>query len=81
MGAESIWSDSRLGRLTVGDSGGESGGADEVGISREMRFVVATDRPALCSERMRSAMLPPPVLTMESSSGLGDLQMGGQQQM
>lgn len=69
-GGESACRDKRLGRTMSGDSGG-----DPMGISREMRFVVATDRPALCRERMRSAMLPPPVLTIgllgSSSLGVG----------
>ena len=64
VGGDIIWRDRRLGRVASGESGGESGGALAVGISREMRFVVATDIPALCSERMRSATLPPPVLRM-----------------
>ncbi len=60
----------KFGRTLSGDIGG-----DAMGISREMRFVVATERPALCRERMRSAMLPPPVLTIgllgSSSLGVG----------
>lgn len=47
-----------------------------MGISRDMRFVVETASPAFCNERIRSAMLPPPVFTTVpsvSSSALGDL--------
>ena len=47
-----------------------------MGISRDMRFVVETAIPAFCNERIRSAMLPPPVFTTVpsvSSSALGDL--------
>ncbi len=47
VGGESIWRDRRLGRVASGESGGESGGAPDVGISRDMRFVVETDKPAL----------------------------------
>lgn len=51
-------------------------GTKEVGISRDMRFVVETAIPAFCNERIRSAMLPPPVFTTVpsvSSWALGDL--------
>ena len=79
VGGESACSDSKFGRTLSGESGGESGGAAEAGISREMRFVVETDRPAFWRERMRSAMLPPLVLTivpLASSSTIDDLECG-----
>ena len=78
VGGESIWSESRLGgRAAVGDIGRDKGTVGEVGISRDMRLVVDTAIPAFCKERMRSAMLPPPVCTTAlsaSSSALDDLQ-------
>ena len=80
VGGERVWRADRLGRAVavVGDVGGEKAApTGEVGIALDMRFVVDSDRPAFSRDRMRSAMLPPPVLTMApspSSSVLDDLQ-------
>ena len=43
-------------RRASGDVGGVGRG---FGLSREKRLVVATDSPASCRDRMRSAMLAP----------------------
>jgi hypothetical protein len=49
---------------------GERGIAKVEGSSLEMRFVVLTDSPASCNDRIRSAMVPPDIFcTPFSKSG------------
>jgi hypothetical protein len=48
---------------------GESGTAMVEGSSLETRFVVVTDKPASCNDRIRSAMLPPDIFWTPFSDG------------
>lgn len=51
---------------------GESGTVGLVGSSRENLFVVATDMPASCKDRIRSAIDPPGLRMGPSLLSLGD---------
>lgn len=50
-------------RIVVGDIGGEDA-TGEWGTSRENRFVVFTESPASCNDLMRSAILPPALISV-----------------
>lgn len=56
-------------RMVSGDMGDMGGVGGIFVVSRENRFVVLTERPASCKDRIRSAMLPPDLCSMPFELG------------